>query len=239
MYVVRDTYLADSLKESTGDKRGTGLRRKVSSQTKIPGNWKYFLCDPTSNKELFAFLTCKFAEFTFPPSKAVYITSGESVVSVDPNNHVMPDCNHEEADTSVVMHIVHALEQGMKTIEVCTADTDVMAILAGALFELTSKQPSADIFGKGNNFKFYSINAICSSLGEPRAQALPVIHALAVCDTISSFKGKGKKSAWQAWQAYEEVTETFTLLTAQAFQHLNSESGLFQKIERLTVILYN
>ncbi len=30
----------------------------------------------------------------------------------------------------------------METIEVRTADTDVIAILAGAFFELTSKQPS-------------------------------------------------------------------------------------------------
>ena len=60
----------------------------------------------------------------------------------------------------------------MKTIEVRTADTDVIAILGGAFFELTSKQPSADIwdaFGTGKNFRFYSINAICSCLGEPRA----------------------------------------------------------------------
>ena len=52
------------------------------------------------------------------------------------------------------MHIVHALEQGMKTIEVHTADTDLITILAGAFFELTSKQPSADIwvaFGTGKN----------------------------------------------------------------------------------------
>ncbi len=86
-----------------------------------------FLRDPTNKKELFAFLTCKVAEFTFPPSKAVYITSGESEVSVDPSNPAMPDCNHEEADTRVVVHIVHALEQGMETIEVRTADTDVIA----------------------------------------------------------------------------------------------------------------
>ena len=86
-----------------------------------------FLRDPTSKKELFAFLTCKVAQFTFPPGKAVYITSGKSV-----NNPAMPDCNHEEADTRVVVNIVHALEQGMKTIEVCTTDTDVIAILAGA-----------------------------------------------------------------------------------------------------------
>ncbi len=77
--VVWDTYIAESLKESTREKRGKGLRRKVSSQTKLPGNWMDFLRDSTNKKELFAFLTSKVVEFTFPPNKAVYITSGESV----------------------------------------------------------------------------------------------------------------------------------------------------------------
>ena len=35
------------------------------------------------------------------------------------------------------VHIVHALEQGMKTIEVRTVDTIVIAILAGAFFKAT------------------------------------------------------------------------------------------------------
>ena len=62
--VVWDTYIADSLKESTREKRGKGLRRKVSSQTKLPGNWMDFLPDSTNKKELFAFLTSKVVEFT-------------------------------------------------------------------------------------------------------------------------------------------------------------------------------
>ena len=42
---VSDEYIQDSLKESTGEKRGKGVWRKVSGSTKIPGNWKNFLGD--------------------------------------------------------------------------------------------------------------------------------------------------------------------------------------------------
>ena len=108
--MVWDTYTAESLKESTREKRGKGLRRKVSSQTKLRGNWMDFLRDSTNKKELFAFLTSKVVEFTFPPNKAVYITSGESVVSLGLNS-AMLDCNHEEADTRIVVHLLHALEE--------------------------------------------------------------------------------------------------------------------------------
>ena len=240
--VVWDTYIADSLKESTREKRGKGLRRKVSSQTKLPSNWMDFLRDSTNKKELFAFLTSKVTEFTFPPNKAVYITCGESVVSSGLNSVAMPDCNHEEADTRIVVHLLHALEHGLRTIKVRTADSDVIAILVGAFFDLISAQPSADIwvaFGTGKNFRFYSINTICSSIGEPRARALPVFHAWSGCDTTSAFRGRGKKSAWQAWKAYEEVTQTFTFLAAHPFEHLHTDSDHFQKIERLTVVLYD
>ena len=56
--IVWDLYLPDSLKESTQEKRGRGVWRKVSGPTKIPGNLD-FLHDPNNKKELFAFLTSK------------------------------------------------------------------------------------------------------------------------------------------------------------------------------------
>ncbi len=144
--------------------RGKGIRRKVSGQTKLPGKWMDFLGDSDNKKELFAFITSKVAEFTFQPGKAVYITSGESVVSVGSGISNMLECNHEEADTRIVVQIVHALQQGMKRIEVRTVDTDVIVILAGAYYKLAMTYPLADIwvaFGKGKFFKFYSINYIC------------------------------------------------------------------------------
>ena len=154
----------------------------------------------------------------------------------------MQNCNHEEADTRVVVHVLHALMQGGKTIQVRTVDTDVVVILAGTFHDLIASQLLADIwvaFGMGKNFRFYHINAICASLGELQSRALPVFHAFSGCDTTSAFNGKGKKSAWQAWQVYEDVTETFVYLAGHPFQLLNLDDDHFQKFERLTVILYD
>ncbi len=113
-----------------------------------------FLRDPNNKKELVAFLTLKVTQFAFPLNKAVHITSGNSVESTGPN---MPDCNHEEADTRIVVHILLALEQGMETVKVRTVDTDVVVILAGAFHELLVTQPLADIwiaFGRSKNYRF-------------------------------------------------------------------------------------
>ena len=94
-------------------------------------------------------------------------------------------------------------------------------------------------FGMGKNYCFYSINIVCSTLGEPRSRSLSVFHALTDCDTASAFKGKGKKTAWQAWQIYEAVTDTFVHLASHAFEHLSVECLHFQRIDRLTVIIYD
>ena len=239
--VVWDVYTPDSLKESTREKRGKGVRRKVSGKTKLPGNWMDFLRDFVNKKELFAFLTSKVAQFSWPPAKAVNVTSGQAVVCIG-NNIPMQNCNHEEADTRIVVHVLHALKQGEQTICVRTVDTDVVVILAGTFHDLVATQPLADIwvaFGMGKNCRFYQINAICESLGEPQSRALPVFHAFSGCDTTSAFNGKGKKLVWQAWQAFEDVTETFVYLADHPFQLLDAEDGNFLKIERMTVILYD
>ena len=38
----------------------------------------------------------------------------------------MPNCNHEEADTQIVVHVLHALQQGMKSMEIRAVDKGVM-----------------------------------------------------------------------------------------------------------------
>ena len=54
--IVWDVYIQDSLKSTTRQKRGKGVRRRVASATAIPQNWKNFLCLDENKTELFAFL---------------------------------------------------------------------------------------------------------------------------------------------------------------------------------------
>ena len=134
-----------------------------------------------------------------------------------------------------MVHIEHALQQGMKKIEIRTVDTDIVIVLVGAFYDLRT-QPLADIwvaFGTGKNYCFLSIKGMCESLGEHKSRALPVFHALTGCDTVSAFKGK------QAWQAFEEVTDTFVNLSLHPFETLKAHSSHFKAIERLIVVLYD
>ena len=79
----------------------------------------------------------------------------------------MPDYNHGDFDTTVVVHIQHAFIE----------DSDVVIILIGSFFKLALAHPIVTIlvaFGTG----YYDISSICNTLAEPKACALPVFHAL-------------------------------------------------------------
>lgn len=68
-------YLPESLKESTQQKKGKRVRRKVSGATKIPPKLMQLLRD-SANKELFVFLKTIIAEYPWPERREIYITSG-------------------------------------------------------------------------------------------------------------------------------------------------------------------
>ncbi|KAG5862867.1 hypothetical protein JTB14_035651 [Gonioctena quinquepunctata] len=91
----------------------------------------------------------------------------------------------------------------------------------------------------GKHYRFFHINAICISLGESKSRALPVFHLFSVCDTTSAFKGKSKKSIWEAWQSFQDVTDTFVYLATHPFQLLKADSEHFKKLERLTTVQYD
>ena len=154
---------------------------------------------------------------------------GISVISIGLDIS-MPECNHEEADTRIVVHVLHAIQvDQVKSVLVSYGyvDTDVVVILIGKFHHLKVIQPDLDLwvaFGMGRNFSFISINIVCAGLGEARSRSLPVFHALSGCDTISTFYGKGKKSAWQAWELYPDVTPTFEFLANNPFHQLTVDS---------------
>lgn len=154
----------------------------------------------------------------------------------------MPNCNHEEADTRIVVHLVHALGTS-DTALVRTVDTDVVVILVGKFADMLEVNSAADVwvaFGMGRNFRYLSVNAISASLGIERSRSLPVFHALTGSDTTSTFYGKGKRSAWKAWElCCKNVTPTLEFLATNPFHLLSKDSCHFQNLERMIVVMYD
>ena len=85
---------------------------------------------PDFPHELFTFLSEKIASTAWPDGYEVFSTSDTRVVGTEPSHSMLP-CNHEEADTRIMIHLLDALERGYSTRLVRTVDTDVVVILIG------------------------------------------------------------------------------------------------------------
>ena len=72
-------------------------------------------------------MTKKITEEHFPDDKDVYITADEQVHHVG-DSPPMHQCNHEEADTRILVHLFNALQSSSLGM-VHTGDTDVVVIL--------------------------------------------------------------------------------------------------------------
>ena len=72
--IIWDVYKHDSLKATTRDNRGKGIRIKVNGQVKLPRNFQDFLRDSQNKQELFEFLTSNI--LPIPTNKILCVTSG-------------------------------------------------------------------------------------------------------------------------------------------------------------------
>jgi len=72
--IVWDTYIPDSLKVATRQRRGTGNRIKVGHQTKLPSKWEEFLKVDENKQELFDYLNATVACITLPPGKELIMS---------------------------------------------------------------------------------------------------------------------------------------------------------------------
>ena len=125
--IIFDVYWTSSLKAETRSNRGKGGRRRVTEKTKLPHNWKSFLRDNDNKTELFGFLADKIV--TLCPDNVVVVTKGDQALSNQPISlEGLSPCNHEEADSRIFTHALHAAKQQMKSVLIKACDTDILVV---------------------------------------------------------------------------------------------------------------
>lgn len=123
-----------------------------------------------------------------------------------PDTTTLAPCNHEKADSRMMLPVAHVADSGHKKILIRTVYTDVV-VLAVALARTLDEEAEVWVsFGTGNAFRFLIVHEIARALGPKKAQALPMFHALRGCDTVSCFAGHGKRTAWAVWTL--QLTQT-------------------------------
>ena len=234
--IVWDMYLSTSLKASTRAKRGKGSRQRVIPNAPIPANWQDFLRMDDNKTELFEYLAMQIV-LVDAPGKNIVATKGQTVLTYPGRNDItnLSPCEHEEADTRMMVHVADAVESGHTSIVIRTVDTDVVVLAVSVVHKL--QVPELWIaFGTGKKIRYLPAHDYARALGAANSKALPIFHAFTGCDTTSAFCGHGKKTAWATWTSYPDVTNAFLEL---ADKPLEISEQCLASLERFVVLFYD
>lgn len=146
-------------------------------------------------------------------------------------------CNHEEADTRLLVHVLDACSSGHRQILIKTNDADVMVLAVSVAENL----PADEIwisYDTGKYLRRLAAHEITKKIGQQKAKSLPLFHAITGCDsdTVSFFGGKGKKTAWDVWYVYPALTNVLCRLMLMAEK---VEDNCMAVVETFVVLLYD
>jgi len=156
----------------------------------------------------------------------------------------MPACDHEEADTRLLIHLQDALLNGCTNCMVRTVDTDVVVILLGKFHHLLTLCQDVKIwvaFGTGKTFTYHHINLSTRSWVE-RNPWLSLFSTVSrdvtphpyFLDGARSLPGRHGTAILNP-----DVTQAFTYMALHPYIKLEIEDKNFKLLERFTIILYD
>ncbi|KAK3885071.1 hypothetical protein Pcinc_010725 [Petrolisthes cinctipes] len=203
----------------------------------LPTNWKSFLRDNNNKTELFEFLADKIV--TMCPDNVVVVTKGDQDLS---NRSISLDglspCHHEEADSRIFIHALHAAKQQMTSVLIKACETDVLIVAVNvfATFQDAGMEMLWDEFGHGQFIKWLPIYDIVVNLGPDKSSGMLFFHAFTGCDILSAFRGKGKTTEWLAREAYPQVTPVFKKLSQYPPVVENAD---YNGLEKFVITMYD
>ena len=186
--------------------------------------------------ELFAFLAKRIA--TTETEEQIISTHHKYMLCTQPRDVAgLATCSHEKADTRILRHVEDTMRQGYSKVAIRTVYTDViLAVTAAGRLDIDELWVA---FATGKNFRFLAGHEMAVALGPNKCRGLPFFHALTGCDTVSSFGGRGKKTAWETWKACDEVTDvTAAFCALAATPNLSIVDDYMDALERFVILLY-
>ena len=120
------------------------------------------------------------------------------------------ECDHEEADSKMFVYCKYlATRYELSRIIISSPDTDVAVICCYQ--HVTSLSSLTELWfktGVGNNKRYIAIHETTNTLGTTICKLLPAFHSITGCDSVRSFCGVGKKSAFAVLKAHlDDVTD--------------------------------
>jgi len=129
----------------------------VSGNGKLPPNWQNFMRDNDNKTELFIFLADKIVR-----SKVIVTKEDDAVSTQTITMEELVSCSHDEADTQIFVHAIHAVRHGSKAMMIKASDTDVLVIAVSVLpfLQQSGLQQLWVSFGQRNNLCMNSVSPL-------------------------------------------------------------------------------
>ena len=137
----------------------------------------------------------------------------------------------------MLFHVYDAVKQGYTKASIRTVDTDGV-VLAVAAAERLSIDEMWFAFCTAKSIMFLAAHEMARALGPDKCRRLPACHAFTWCDTVSSFGGRSKKTAWETWKVCDEVS-CMTICALGATPSPSIVDDSLDTLERFVVLLYD
>lgn len=172
-----------------------------NAEVKVPRKWKVFLSSGCNKEALLSFLASHWETCVLPTNFTLFTTCGTSCKELNFVNSQLAtsndvpalNCDHEEADTRLVAHALHASQQSFQTVIVSSPDTNVAIMCLGHACHFKSL---GFLTGTKTKRRIIDIVKCSQALGKEMQSSLVGLHAFTGCDSVSSFSGKGKKTSY-------------------------------------------
>lgn len=224
--VTFDTYERPSIKDIERERRDAVMNGDLiieGPEQRRDASFKKQLERESFKQQLPVFLTKDWSNSHYSPllnEREVYLgVMGECTRYFVQDGEVCAEsvpslrCNHAEADTRVILHMIEADRSTAGDIVVRASDTDILVLLLHHVHRVSSTVwMEVGTRGQGN-LRYINVTKIANSIGPAMCAALPGLHAFTGCDYTSAFVRKGKNRPYNIVAKSEKFQDAFASLS--------------------------
>ena len=138
--LVFDVYNENSLKSQTRENRGGGMRISVLKDTLICKDFQKFRRNDTNKTKLFKMIAEAVIQI-LETLATIVATIGSKIVSNSSLEKLnIEPCNHEEADTRLLLHVLDGANSGIKKVSIITVDMGIVVIALRHFYTLNLEE---------------------------------------------------------------------------------------------------
>ena len=242
IHLVWDTYPEVSIKSGEQSRRraasGTAVFHLSGESQKVPRSFQQYLSNGKNKEALISFfLKCWQKDINTLQDVPLFFAHGKTCHKFENLNgatskHAVSSlfCDHQEADSRMMMHTVYAARSSSSII-ILSPDTDVFILALSCVYKINS---ASNLFVLSSQCTLYNMTLLKNTFSEEQCKALLGFRCFTGCDSVSSFRNKGKKTALQVLSKNPVFFRSF----AELGESWDPSDGLCQELESYVCRLY-